>query len=215
MSFFRSHFLTHITPAQAALLASGDLPAAEQAALRSHVLFCKSCRAELASFRQTLRRLESTRGYMELPKAFDWNELESSMAANIRLGFEVESVTPRESVPEAEPGIILSFRAVAALAALAVIFGVSWLLSSQTTYPYFGPTSASLAEVESGGLTVTGRSEGIEVSHQGRALLLRASTMDNSNIEVGLEGSVRSSSVDEESGQITVSQVSLGQSYVE
>lgn len=205
--------LHHLQAAQAALLAAGDLPFRQQVPLRWHLLTCKACRQELASFRQARQRLSAQGSDFELPKAFDWSELESAMAANIRLGYEVESVTPSEYSEAPEPGIVLSFRAIAAIAALAAIFVSSWALSSQITQPYFLPNSASIAEVESGGLIVKGLANGIEVSHQGRALLLKASAQEGTNIEVGLEGSVRSSSVDEESGQITVSQVSIGQTY--
>ena len=65
-----------------------------------------------------------------------------------------------------------------------------------------------IAQVRSGAILLKADNAGVGVESRGSGMILRSSSSSQpSRVEVSLEGSIRRSSVDNESGQITVSQI--------
>jgi hypothetical protein len=126
------------------------------------------------------------------------------MLANIRLGLEVTSLCPPPPLPTPAPA--LRWRAGVAVAALTLIVLSGWFLSGPGSRPYLRSVPGPVAMVESGPLRLTGGREGVSVESQGAGLILRHANA-SAHFEVGLEGSVRASVVDRDSGQVTVSQI--------
>jgi hypothetical protein len=199
----------HLNDEQAALLAGGELPLWKEASAHAHAKVCGNCRAKVAAYRKQREELHEQVENFRLPKGFDWAELEAEMIGNIRLGAEVASVTPPPRKIQEE---WLDWRGVVAISALSAVVITGWFLTGPARRNPRIP-GYSEASIASGNLELKGNPTQVGLqSEKGRAgLYFRSTSPTTSRVEVGLEGSLRSSSVDQESGQLTVTQVSLTQ----
>ncbi len=193
--------MRHFSEHEAALASSGDLPLMLKLQSHAHCLVCPDCRARVDSFRSDRSRVDVAVDSFELPRAIKWDQLEAEMLGNIRLGLDVDAVH-QGSVQKTEARYI-PWRAAVAILAMTVIVMTGWFL----TGPGSRPTASAVAQVRSGGLLLRGDENGVGVENRGRGMILRNVASRSNRIEVGLEGSVRSSVVDQDSGQVTVSQI--------
>lgn len=193
--------MRHFSEHEAALASSGDLPLMLKLQSQAHSLVCPACRARVAAFRSDRLRIDVAVDSFELPRAIKWNQLEAEMLGNIRLGLDVDAIHQGSERKEEERYI--PWRAAAAITAMTVIVMTGWFL----TGPGSRPVASAVAQVRSGGLLLRGDENGVGVENRGRGMILRNVSSRSNRIEVGLEGSVRSSVVDQDSGQVTVSQI--------
>lgn len=196
--------MKHLADSQLALAARGELPLPARLRAQAHCLLCRDCRHSLALYRQDHSRVQQAVAAFTLPRSTSWPALEQEMLANIRLGLEVSALCPPPPVPTPAPAI--RWRAGVAVAALTLIVLSGWFLSGPGSRPYLRSLPGPVAMVESGPLRLTGGREGVSVENRGSGFILRHASA-SARFEVGLEGSVRASVVDQDSGQITVSQI--------
>lgn len=206
--------MNHLTGQEAALAADGDLPMLEQMRSRAHCLVCAKCRTRVAQFKQDGVRVRAIVPDFELPRAIKWTELENEMFANIRLGMDVSAIRHDfgrevDAIGNEESQPRLGWRASIAIGAVCATVMTGWFLAGPRGNPYMqmAQPEAAIAQVRSGELLLKGDQAGVGVESRGSGLILRSSASQPSRVEVGLEGSVRRSAVDNESGQITVSQI--------
>lgn len=201
--------MKHLSEEQAALLAGGEWPLWQDLGAQVHARVCGHCRAKVAAYRQQREELSSQVENFRLPKGFDWAELEAEMIGNIRLGAEVARVTPP---PRRIVEAWLDWRGVVAISALSAVVITGWFLTGPARRNPRIP-GYSEASVASGHLELKGNPTqvGLQIEKGGSGLYFRSATPTATRVEVGLEGSLRSASLDQESGQLTVTQVSLAQ----
>lgn len=193
--------MRHFSDHEAALASSGDFPFLYKLQAQAHCLICVECRGRVESFRSDRSRVDLAVDGFELPRAIKWDQLEGEMLGNIRLGLDVDAIH-QGPVHKAEERFI-PWRAAVAVAAMTVIVMTGWFL----TGPGSRPAVSAVAQVRSGGLLLRGDEHGVGVENRGRGMILRNVASRSNRLEVGLEGSVRSSVVDQDSGQVTVSQI--------
>jgi hypothetical protein len=199
--------MNHIPDDQLSLFSSNDLPLVARLRTQAHCAVCSQCRSRVDAFRQDRKRIPVAVDSFELPRAMNWQHIESEMFANIRVGLDISAI-PHSSAPAAPiEGKILSWRGAVAMAAMTVIVMTGWFLAGPGKQSYLQRAPSAVAQVKSGGFTLRGDAEGIGLEKRGVGLILRHVASPTSRFEVGLEGSVRSSVVDQDSGQVTVSQV--------
>ena len=100
-------------------------------------------------------------------------------------------------------------REALAIGALVATVMTGWFLAGPrgNSYMQLNQLVMPIAQVRSGSMLLKADNAGVGVESRGSGLILRSSSSQSSRVEVSLEGSVRRSSVDNESGQITVSQI--------
>ena len=195
--------MKHLTDSEIALASHGDLPLVAQLRAHAHSLVCASCRQRMEVLRADRARVATAVESFEHPRAMNWNELEGEMFANIRLGLDVSEIYP-DARPQQDESPRFSWRAVAAVAAMTVTVMTGWFLAGPGAQKF---TPSAVAQVRSGALVLRGDENGIGVENRGVGMILRNVSSPSTRFEVSLEGSVRSSAVDQDSGQVTVSQV--------
>jgi hypothetical protein len=195
--------MRHPSNHELALASRGDLPLVAQLRVHAHSLVCTECRQRIEGFRADRARVATAVESFELPRAIQWSELEGEMFGNIRLGLDVSEIYPGQRQKQEESRQI-PWRAAAAFAAIAVTVTTGWFLAGPGAVK-FAPSA--VAQVRSGALVLRGDANGIGVETRGVGMILRNVSSPSARFEVSLEGSVRSSAVDEDSGQVTVSQV--------
>jgi hypothetical protein len=200
--------MKHLNEAEAALLAGGDLPFWTAPALHTHARLCGACRATVEEYRQQREELREQAENFRLPKGFDWPELEAEMAGNIRLGAEVARITPPPRRLQEE---WMDWRGVVAICALTTVVITGWYLTGPAARHYPRIPGWSQARVENGDLELSANPSELGLKRQGSGFYFRSATPTATRVEVGLEGSLRSASFDQDSGQLTVTQVSLAQ----
>jgi hypothetical protein len=194
----------HLPDSDIALAAQSDLPLAAQLYTRAHCLVCASCRSRLEAYRADRARVRMAVEAFSLPRSVNMASLEEEMFANIRVGLEVNEIF--EPKREAREQATFSWRGAAAIAALTAIVMTGWYLGAGPGRYMLGNPSA-VARVDNGELVLHADEYGVGLEARGRGIVLRNASSNSARFEVGLEGSVRTSAVDADSGQVTVSQV--------
>ncbi len=197
----------HLSAREAALASSGDLPVVGRLLTRAHCILCVECAANVAAYKEDHARVRAIVPDFELPRAMNWNALEREMFANIRLGADINEIGESYESVQASPH--LSWRAAIAIGAMVATVMTGWFLAGPrgNSYMQMNQPPAPIAQVRSGSMLLKGDQGGVGVESRGSGFILRGPASQPSRVEVSLEGSVRRSSVDNESGQITVSQI--------
>lgn len=199
--------MRHLSETELALASRGDLPVWAQFRAQSHSLICPDCRRRLDLYRQDRARVRAAVDAFELPRAMKLDEIENEMYANIRLGLEVSAIRQDFGRREETDSSPISWRAMAAVGALSVIVTTGWFLAGPDTKQYMRPMPAAVAHVRSGAVLLRGDESGIGVENRGVGLFFRNVSSPSARFEVGLEGSLRTSTIDKDSDQVTVSQI--------
>lgn len=204
--------MKHLDSSQIALLSGGDLPLAATLYARLHCAVCPDCRHELAEFKKLPELARIAALDFDLPRHLDWDQLQSEMTANIHLGLEIGQIASRVEAAHAvspEPATGIEWKRWVSVAALSACVLTGWFLSGPSNHQNRYTPSHTAANVEGldGRIRADESGVGIEQRASLSSLTLRASNPANTRLEVGLEGSVRAATVDQDSGQITVSQI--------
>ena len=220
----------HPHASQLALYAGGDVEFLERFRLSLHVRGCAPCRQAVASHRNLRGVLQES---LEEPVESDllpsnWNRLSDEMAANIRLGLSAaECIGPSRigaSNKHAQPqhdeggwwGVIPKpwVPALAAFGLCLISAGAFWFNTPSEqkhtlARAWDAVTHGGVPRGERG-VVLEASQIGLEMKQDGRALITvrnpRPSTMSAS-----LEGSIRAGYVDDETGQVTYTNVYSGQ----
>ncbi|MDX2268095.1 MAG: hypothetical protein NW208_08305 [Bryobacter sp.] len=197
--------IRHLNEAELALLAGGETA---NWRLHLHGSVCGHCRAKVAEYRELRESLAGRSADFRLPKGYDWTELEAEMLGNIRLGVEVASITPAPL--RRTPTEWMDWRGLVAIGALTAVVMTGWFLAGparQNSPRFPGLSQVAVAE---GDLKLSGNPMQMGWESGDHGVYFRSTTPTATRVAIGLDGSLRSSTVDQESGQLTVTQVSLG-----
>ena len=196
--------MRHLNDSEAALASRGDLSFVARMRSRAHCAVCSSCRMRVEVFQQDAARVRKIVPDFELPRSMDWGEIEREMFANVRLGLDVSEIrTGFGKVPERA----ISWTGAVSIATLTAIVSTGWFLAGPRTQQYLLHAPRAVAQVKSGAMILRGDENGVGLESRGVGMILRNVASSSSRFEVGLEGRVRSSVVDQDSGQVTVSQI--------
>lgn len=198
--------MRHLNDFEAALASSGDLSFVAHLRSKAHCAICKSCSMRVEVFQQDAERVRKIVPEFELPRSMDWGEIEREMFANIRLGLDVSEIRS-DFGKQRESERAISWPGAVSIMTLTAIVITGWFLAGPRTQQYLMHAPRAVAQVKSGALILQGDENGVGVESRGVGMILRNVSSASSRFEVGLEGSVRSSVVDQDSGQVTVSQI--------
>lgn len=180
-----------------ALYAGRELGLMKRLRLHWHVKDCAACQGEVAGLQASR---ESTKAMaQELPPGVDWSVLEREMRANIHLGMAAgEAIRPAPVAPQR-----IDWRAGLALASLTAVVMTGWFLNAPRTKPAGFP----VASMEAGYARLASVKGGIELKKDDQRLTLLVPA--ESSYTVDTHGGVSARSVDENTGQVTIANVSL------
>ncbi len=182
--------MTHPSETSLALHAGGDLGVWARWRISRHAVLCAGCRTRIEDFRSAREQLREE--LAELPPELNWGRLAGEMKANIHLGLAAgECVAPIQ--PEPRP----VFGRLAAVAVPAVLLVLVGLLLQHPQ-----PRSAAAPWVD--GTLIEANRGGIEMRQGDRMLSLRHPEAKDVTYLVNVEGGLRASYVDSETGQITI-----------
>jgi hypothetical protein len=182
--------MTHPSETSLALHASGDLGVWARWKISHHAVHCEECRTRIDAFRSAREQLRDEMA--ELPPEVNWGRLAGEMKANIHLGL-VAGECVAQIQPEPRP-LFGRLTAVAAPALLLVLVGL--LLQHPQPRPAAAPwVDGTLIEANRGG---------IEMRQGDRMMSLRHPEAEDVTNLVSVEGGLRASYVDSQTGQITI-----------
>ena len=199
----------HIAETDLALYVSGDLTLWRRISVGLHLNRCADCRERAASYRADREQLRSAAS--ELPKDLDWDRLAAEMAANVRVGLAAgECVTPRTRARE----VFTGWRPAAVIAGLAVLLVAGWWLNMPSadmqSFSHVARTiwrGGSIAR-EDNGPVIEATSSGIELRSNGGRIGATAGGAQVVTVSMGSDHqSVSARSMDQDTGQITVTSV--------
>jgi len=202
---------THHHPSEPvlALYSSGDLDWMDRVRTALHVRACGRCRERVEEYRvDTRMRAE---GAKAMPLPANWDSLAEEMAANIRLGIEAAACV-REPASKAVPQTLVRqgwyWKPALGIAASMAVLVVA-LVSSQSEV-FSRVWSAAIHGVrETPAVVVESSARGVEVRRGSRSTMrLQVGNSRPEQVSVNLvEGSVRAQYVDDDSLQVTVTNV--------
>ena len=188
----------HPDMAALALLAGGDLPLLERWMDRLHVLGCAACKAEYDAHCAARAALAADGSSQERAlSGSQWAAIESEMRANVRLGLTAGALAGGEWRPaevaaaSPQPGLPM-WRWAAVSAALLFVFSAGWWLQRPQALP------VQVAGHAAQPAQTAARETGIE---------LLAPASGTALVEADFGGGSRSTTIDRETGQVTLQQV--------
>ena len=182
--------MTHPSETSLALHAGGDLGVWARWRISRHAVHCEGCRTRIEDFRSAREQLREE--LAELPPELNWGRLAGEMKANIHLG-----LAAGECVAEIQPEPRPHFGRLAAVTAPVLLLVLVGLLLQHPQ-----PRSSAAPWVD--GTLIEANRGGIEMRQGDRMLSLRHSEAENVTYSVNVEGGLRASYVDSETGQITI-----------
>ena len=201
--------MTHVSEANLALYAAGDLPVGQRLATAWHVRRCEECRGLLQAFRADREGLGDSKD--RLPENVDWDALSAEMTANIRVGLAAgECVTPRSAKVV---GLAWWQPVTAAAGVLVLLAGAWWLNIPRTDTETIGRAIRNIATggrripLEERGPMVGASSSGVEFSENGGKLGIEQSGLQPVMFSVSAQGSASARYVDQDTGQVTITAV--------
>ncbi|MEP7353697.1 MAG: hypothetical protein ABI824_10740 [Acidobacteriota bacterium] len=218
----------HIDDFELALFASRDLPVLTRLRVALHVRGCVECREMVEAFQDGR---EALRGMMHrLPSELgesspEWQRLTAEMTANIHLGLEAGECVAR--VPSARgsqrkqsgSGSRGSWRPLVAGAGIAAaamfLIGSAWWLNFPNDAALLGGVFERVigreplasTRVESREPMVEASTKGIEFRENGGSMGMNLTDSKPVYTSVSFEGSASSTSVDMDTGQVTIAKV--------
>jgi anti-sigma factor RsiW len=203
----------HPSEVTLALYAGGELDWRERIAAAWHVRRCERCRTRIAEYEadRTLR----IKSAETMPLPANWDALAEEMTANIRLGLEAsECIRDTEPAPARTLNIGAGVHrpgwywkpAAGILAGMAVVVFALVSLQSDVFQRVWRGVARGVNEAPA--VVLETSSSGIEVRRGARTKMkLLVGNHRPEQVSVNLEGSVRAQYVDDDSLQVTVTNV--------
>jgi len=186
--------MKHPNSEELALFAGGDAGWWTAITTRRHTGLCVRCREEVEALRLATAELRAGAG--RLPAGLNWDRLAAEMKANIRVGLAAaECVAPAPAPVER-----MSWRMAALLASATAIVLTGFFLNM----PRPVAPKPVVAETQFG-VVLRATPAGIQMQENGRAVTLL--NPEAKVITVSGEGAMGARYVDEETGQITITQL--------
>jgi hypothetical protein len=188
--------MKHPHESELALLAGGDLSLVRSWVVRQHAKSCAECHGVLASFEQS--RKEFQHHCNALPEGVNWDRLAAEMSANIHVGLAAGRCVAE---PVTQTAVAhFSWRPALAGVAAVLLLMSGWWLNDSTR----GRHAAAVA-VDTG-ISLEASPNGIQVKENGSALTLMTSGVP-ALVSVSTQGAVRARSIDNDTGQVTITSV--------
>lgn len=197
--------MRHPDERQIALYAGREAGWFERLSIGRHVAGCSSCRARAEAFRRDRDAIREEAA--ELPADLNWDRLAAEMTANIRVGLEAgECVSGTSSRPR-----LPAWRPAFAAAALAMVLVSGWYLNTpaeqRTSLARGVQRIWKRTPVFEPGISLEATRAGIQVSENGSAMTMMHPGSAPSVVVVSARGSLRARYVDDDTGQVTITNV--------
>jgi hypothetical protein len=186
--------MRHLSEAELALHAGGDLSGFARWRAERHLARCQQCTDELESYARTVRLASALEDMPEL----HWNRLAMEMKANIRLGVAAGECVRTEPPPLREAPWYVGIRGAVAFASAVALLVTGLMLERPS------PLSSYQQGVE-----LQSTASGIQV-REGRAalrLMHRGAAEQEVTYTPDAQGSMRARYMDPETGYVTVTNV--------
>ena len=178
--------MKHPSELRLALFSGGDLTGLNAILTALHVRRCSKCAAEVAAMRSEATQLRDELN--ALPSHVAWDPLAAEMTGNIRVGVAAAAcIAPISRNPR------LGWRAGMVMASATVLLMAAWWLN--VPHP---------RRVVSNAVVLQSTPTGIELQQNGATLELLHKAGSHSTIFVSAPRSLRSRSVDADTGQVTI-----------
>lgn len=188
--------MKHPGQAELALYAGEDLGLVARWRVAAHAAQCQECRREVELFRESSGSLREHAA--NVPRSLNWDGLAAEMRANILLGLAAGEVVARPRLRQET----LGWGAAVALAALTLAIVSGWWLYIPKMQRQQAPET---------GVTVAVRGDGVELRDGAAMLMLmhpKSKEPGDVTVSVEADGAARARYVDEQSGQVTINNVS-------
>jgi hypothetical protein len=198
----------HPTIQDLSLFSGGDLSWIENWKISRHIGNCATCEQICAGFQSAvseMQRLASQQSLSGLESSVGWTRLEREMMGNIKVGLAAAACI--DNVPRRK---FQGWRGAAALAGLSLVFVTGWLVNvpSRDTQKAVTAIRAAFSPAQSAnGTILQATSDGIAVRSQGAMLTLFHPSASDVTVSVNGTSSVGARYVDDETGQITITNV--------
>jgi hypothetical protein len=196
-----------------ALYSGGDLGWWDRMRVSLHVRDCAECSEAVELFCVNREALRAQAG--ELPAGIDWNRLSTEMVANIRVG-----LAAGRCVEQRRPALVAHrFRPAAVVASIAALFVGGWWLSVSSDPGLHVSTAMQFRQVlhalqrtpaaqsVDNAVTVGSTQDGLEVKQNGAVLRIGHPGAAPALVTASTAGSVRARYIDEDTGQVTITNV--------
>ena len=200
--------MRHPDEQQIAVYAGGDANWIERLSIRRHLGQCQSCRELADAYRRDRDVIRHEAG--QLPPGLTWDRLAREMTANIRVG-----LAAGECVSGVRPSRYrVGWRPAFAAAGLVVVLLSGWYLNFPAeqrasldraiarVWNLPGRGNTALA-----GVSLEATRNGIQVSENGSALTMMHPGTTPAVVVVNTTGSLRARYVDDDTGQVTITNV--------
>jgi hypothetical protein len=198
----------HPSLEELALLVGGEMPYVRRWQVEDHVHHCARCEHEFEQFQAAdaeLRRLAEAEMLTAYEAVSDWGRLEREMAGNINVG-----VAAARAINNVGRHRLHSWRVAAIAGLLALVFAAGWMLNvpGEDT----GRILGAFRSVWSGprvaaGIILTTTPQGVAVRSQGAMLTVLHPASANVTASFTSNSSVAMRYVDEDTGQVTITNV--------
>jgi len=192
-----------------ALFAGGDLPLTQRLGVSFHVSRCAQCAGIVDEFRSLSGDLR--REANEMPERADWRDLSEEMTGNIRVGYAAaECIRPfrvRAATGGTRPGWFWKPAAMLfAGMALVTTVWISTMPADQTQA--ISRILRGVRNADTPGIMLEASMSGIELRQGTRsAMRVLVKGSNPGQVSANLDGSMRAQYVDDNTGQVTVTNV--------
>jgi hypothetical protein len=197
--------MRHPGEGQIALYAGGEAGWIERLTVRRHLAQCRACRELADGYRRDRDAIRKEAA--ELPPDLNWDRLAREMRANIRVG-----LAAGECVPDLRPRRYpMAWRPAFAAAGLALVLLAGWYLNFPAEQR--ASLGRAVARMWNGpvrqdpGISLEATRNGIQVSENGSALTMMHPDTTPAVVVVNTRGSLRARYVDDDTGQVTITNV--------
>jgi hypothetical protein len=204
--------MTHPDETRLALLAGGEAGFWERQALARHLRCCESCRSIAESYRRLRTDLRNELDRM--PPGINWDRLAAEMKANIHVGLAAGECVGE---PRFRAAWASWWKPAAAVAGLLFILVSSFLM--KTPREQQASLGRGIARLWSAGIPhrleqavyLEADRNGIQVKENGAALTIMPPALQAGAappiVSVSTQGSLRARYIDDDTGQITITNV--------
>jgi len=190
------------------LFSRGDLNRIASWRTARHIRHCANCEQLCGQFRtavQEVQRLASQQSLTGFEACMNWGRLEREMVGNIKVGLAAAACI--EHVPHRT---FHGWRGAAAVTGLSFVFVAGWLMNvprRDTEKVATAIRTAFAPQQSANGTILQTTSDGIAVRSQGAMLTLFHPSASDLTVSVNGTSSVAASYVDDETGQVTITNV--------
>lgn len=201
----------HPSRSDLALYAGRDLPRWTRFRVYRHLRNCERCAKAVLAFQQA--RDSARELAADMPEGLHWEQLASEMTANIRVGLAAGECV--NEVPKRIAAVRLGWGPALVFASMAAVMAGGWWLNVPPGAPQrlgmairgmWAPRPVVPSSMDMRVSLSAGR-DGIEVQQNGSVMTLMNPGASPSVVTASTQGAVRARYVDDDTGQVTITNV--------